>query len=127
MIKQPRYWLLLLSLMISQSAFALRCGPYVINEGMYKGEVYGKCGPATSVESHIETRGTGNIIQNQQFFGGQGNTFPNSGFGYGQNYTTQVGVVVEEWIYNFGSSRLQQYLRFENGKLIEIRNLSRGY
>ncbi len=113
--------------MISQSAFALRCGPYVINEGMYRGEVYGKCGQATSVERHIETRSTGNIIQNQQFFGNQGNSFPNSGFGYGQNYTTQVDVVVEEWIYNFGPSRLQQYLRFENGKLIEIRNLSRGY
>lgn len=127
MIKQSRYWFLLLSLMVSHSAFALRCGPYVINEGMYRGEVYGKCGPATSVESHIERRSIGNIVQNQQYYGGQRNAFPNSGFGYGQNYTEQVEIVIEEWIYNFGPSQLQQYLRFENGKLMEIRNLSRGY
>lgn len=94
---------------------------------MYKSDVYKKCGAASSVESHIERRSTGNIIQSQQYYGTQGNAYPNGGFGYGQNNTTQVEITVEEWIYNFGSSRLQQYLRFENGKLIEIRNLSRGY
>jgi hypothetical protein len=127
MIKQASYWLLLLSLMISQTALALRCGSYVINEGMYKAEVYSKCGQATSIDSHIETRSTGTLAQNQQYYGGQRNSFPNSSFGYGQNNTVQVDIIVDEWIYNFGPSRLQQYLRFENGKLMEIRNLSRGY
>ncbi|MEQ1528847.1 MAG: DUF2845 domain-containing protein, partial [Methylococcales bacterium] len=32
----------------------------------------------------------------------------------------------EEWVYNFGRSRLKQHLRFENGVLKEIRNLGRG-
>jgi hypothetical protein len=113
--------------MISQTAFALRCGSYVINEGMYKAEVYGKCGSATSVESHIERRSTGNMFQNQQYYGGQQNSYPNSSFGYGQNNMVEVDIIVDEWIYNFGPSNLQQYLRFENGKLMEIRNLSRGY
>ena len=117
------YALLLLSLLVSHNAFALRCGPYVINEGMYKSEVYGKCGAATSVESHIETRSTGSQI----YYGNQGNFPPNSGFVLGQNNYNQVEIVIEEWIYNFGPSNLQQYLRFENGKLIEIRNLDRGY
>jgi len=36
-------------------------------------------------------------------------------------------VNVEEWIYNFGPYRLQQYLLFENGRLIEIRDLGRGH
>lgn len=127
MLKQTSYWLLLLSLMVSPTAFALRCGAYVINEGMDKSEVYNKCGQATSVQSHIEKRGTGNTIQNQQYYRGQGNIYPNSRFGYGQNNYLEIDIVVEEWIYNFGSLRLQQYLRFENGTLIEIRNLSRGY
>ena len=127
MIKKTNYWLLLLGLLMSQTVFALRCGPYVINEGMFKEEVYGKCGRATSMSSHIEKRSTGNIVQNQQYFGRQGNAFPNSSFGYGQDYYVVVDVIVDEWIYNFGSSRIQQYLRFENGKLMEIRNLSRGY
>lgn len=127
MINQTRYGLLLLSLVVSQTAFALRCGSYVINEGMDRSEVYSKCGAATSVQSHIERRSTGNTTQNQQNFGGQGILYPNNSFSYGQNYSTQVEVTVEEWIYNFGSSQLQQYLRFENGRLMEIRNLSRGY
>jgi hypothetical protein len=127
MMKQTNCWLLLLSLMLSQNAFALRCGSYVINEGMYKGEVYGKCGQPSSIDSHIERRGFSNSVGNQQFYGGQRIAPPNSAFSYGQNNFTDTDVVIEEWIYNFGSSRLQQYLRFENGKLVEIRNLSRGY
>jgi hypothetical protein len=125
---QSKFWLLLLSLISSQSAFAaFRCGAYVIDEGMYKNEVFEKCGRATSVESHIERRSTGSTMQNQQFYGGQGNIYPNNGFNYGLNNSIQVEIIIEEWIYNFGSSRLQQYLRFENGRLIEIRDLNRGY
>ena len=127
MIKQTNFWLLLLCLTMSQTAFALRCGSFVINEGMHKAEVYGKCGRATYVDSHIERRGSGNMTQNQPFYGGQRNTYPNSGFAYGQNNYNEVEIIVEEWVYNFGSSRLQQYLRFENGRLMEIRNLERGY
>jgi hypothetical protein len=127
MIKPSRHWLLLLSLIISQPALALRCGAYVINEGMDKSEVYNKCGQATSVESHIETRSSGTFIQNQPYYGNQRNSYPNNNFSYGQSNVVQIEVVVEEWFYNFGSSRIQQSLRFENGKLMEIRNLGRGY
>lgn len=127
MIKPSRYWLLLLSLIISQPALALRCGSYVINEGMDKSEVYNKCGAATSIESHVETRSTGSFIQNQQYDGNQRNSYPNNNFSYGQSNVVQTEVFVEEWTYNFGSSRIQQFLRFENGKLMEIRNLGRGY
>jgi hypothetical protein len=35
-------------------------------------------------------------------------------------------IQIEEWVYNFGSSRLKQYLRFENGELKEIKSLGRG-
>jgi len=126
-MKQTCYWLLLLGLMVSQTALALRCGSYVINEGMYKGEVYGKCGPATYADSHLETRGYNNNIQNQQNFGGRKKLYPDSSFSYGQNDYAQIDIVVDEWVYNFGPSRLQQYLRFENGRLVEIRNLERGY
>lgn len=127
MTKQSLAWLFLLSLITSQSAFALRCGPYVINEGMFKGEVLGKCGRPVSVSSHIERRSNGNSVFNQQYYGNQRKLYPNSTFGFGQNYSVEIEVVVEEWIYNFGSSRIQQYLRFENGNLKEVRNLGRGY
>ncbi|MDP3009674.1 MAG: DUF2845 domain-containing protein [Methylococcales bacterium] len=126
-IKPSRYWLLLLSLIISQPALALRCGAYVINEGMDKSEVYHKCGSPTSVESHIEKRSSGHLIQNQQYYGNQKRAYPDSRFTYEQNNSTQIDVIIEEWTYNFGSSRIQQSLRFENGKLMGIRNLGRGY
>ena len=36
-------------------------------------------------------------------------------------------VKVETWIYNFGSMRFKQYLRFENDVLVEIKTLGRGH
>jgi hypothetical protein len=126
-IQPSSYWLLVFCLIISQPALALRCGAYVINEGMDKSEVYHKCGAATSIESHVETRSTGSFIQNQPYYGNQRNNYPNNNFSYGQSNVVQTEVIIEEWTYNFGSSRIQQYLRFENGKLMEIRNLGRGY
>jgi hypothetical protein len=127
MMKKSCAWLLFLGLISSQSAFALRCGSYGINEGMFKGEVFGKCGRPASVASHIERRSNGNSVFNQQYYGNQRQIYPNSSFGFGQNYSVETEVVIEEWIYNFGSSRIQQYLRFENGVLKEVRNLGRGY
>jgi hypothetical protein len=35
-------------------------------------------------------------------------------------------IQVEEWIYNFGRKRIKQLLRFENGILVEIKDLKRG-
>lgn len=46
---------------------------------------------------------------------------------YGQSNVIQTEAMAEEWSYNFGSSSIQQSLRFENGKLMEIRNLGCGY
>jgi hypothetical protein len=35
-------------------------------------------------------------------------------------------IQVEEWVYNFGRKRIKRLLRFENGILVEIRDLKRG-
>lgn len=72
-------------------------------------------------------KSSGNLIQNQQYYGNQRRAYPDSRFTYEQNNSVQTDVIIEEWIYNFGSSRIQQSLRFENGKLMDIRNLGRGY
>ena len=37
-----------------------------------------------------------------------------------------MDVAVETWIYNFGSARLMQQLRFENGVLVDVESLDRG-
>lgn len=35
-------------------------------------------------------------------------------------------VVIDEWVYNFGSTQLMPQLLFENGRLISIRSLGYG-
>ena len=48
---------------------------------------------------------------------------------HGRAYSTGafVDVSVETWVYNFGSTRLMQQLRFENSVLVEVIALDYGY
>lgn len=38
-----------------------------------------------------------------------------------------IEVVIDEWIYDFGRNRFIEYLTFEQGKLVSIRNGSYGH
>lgn len=112
-MKQSKLLFLSLCLIFSHSVFALRCGRTLVDVNDYKENVIEKCGEPESVESHIEKRGVSNLV-------GQSQNYPNGIVLY-----TEIEVVVEEWIYNFGRSQFKQYMRFENGKLTEIKDL--GY
>ena len=76
-----------------------------------------KCGEPESIETHIEIRGV------TDRFGARTRVSPETSINFGQQHWTEIEVVVEEWIYNFGRRRLQKYLRFENGRLTEIKDL----
>lgn len=115
--------LLGLCLFISQPVWALRCGHELIELGYTKQEVFDKCGDPESIDTHVERRATGSFIGSSQF---SNQAVPNSALNYGQQIYGEVDVVVDEWIYDFGRRRLQQYLRFENGRLRDIQTLSRG-
>ena len=39
----------------------------------------------------------------------------------------EIPIVIEEWIYNFGSNRFMTLLRFENGRLTTIETLEKGF
>lgn len=108
-MKHIQLSVLLLGLVISNAAFALRCGHSVIDLGNRKNEVYDKCGEPASIETRKKL--VGRTIQNS-----------NRTLGL-QEYEE---IEIEEWIYDFGPRRLKQYLRFENGRLREIKNLGRG-
>lgn len=103
-------WVLVLSLCCLNTAYAMRCGHNLVIEGDYKNEVIARCGQPDSIESHTEV--VSRTIR-----------FPYRTLDL-QEY---VEIQVEEWIYNLGPSRFQQYLRFENGILIEVKSLGRGY
>jgi len=126
-MKQAFLLSLLSFLLFSTPAFAFRCQHSVIQLGDYKADVYELCGEPDSVERHIERRAAQNFSDGTQYFYNRGRKLPNGSINYGQGQYREIEVSVEEWVYNFGHSKLRKYLRFENGELTEIRNLGRGH
>lgn len=126
-MKSANAYILLLCLFFSDGALALRCGHSLVDIGDYKGEVYDKCGEPESVSRRIERRGIRRNVHTDQYFPNGRRIYPRSALGFEQEHYAEIEILVEEWIYNFGSSRFQQYLRFENGRLKEIKNLGRGH
>lgn len=109
-MKRSWTWVLVLSLCSFNAAYAMRCKHEVIMLGYSKSDVRARCGEPESVEAR--TAIVGNTLH-----------YPRRTLDI-QQYEE---IRIEEWIYNFGPYRLQQYLLFENGRLIEIRNLGRGH
>lgn len=110
-MKKITIGVLVLSLYSFNAAYAFKCGHKLIQEGDNRAEIFELCGAPDSVETHFDVvsrrlRSTFSP-QDYQEIGG--------------------GVEEEEWTYNLGRRRLQQYLRFENGVLKEIKSLGRGY
>ncbi len=114
-------WFIFLALLLAmQPALALRCGRELVIKGDYKADVIDKCGEPDHVETRYEHRGYANNaeITNYGAFNRRG--FPANRFNYGQQNYRDVEVEIEEWVYNFGSTRLRKVLRFENGRLTDV-------
>jgi Protein of unknown function (DUF2845) len=119
-------WILFtLILLFSTPLLALRCGHSLVQPGDRKSYVYEICGEPDYVDSHFERRGNENYADVTQNNFGQNRRFPNNSFNFGQSHYQDVEVLVEEWVYDFGSARLRKLLRFENGRLIEVENLGK--
>ena len=102
-------------------AQAFRCNSWVIDPGLHKAEVLGKCGRPASQDQRTEYRvqrvreavwtrpaGGGPAVQSAV------------------EVERHVPVQIEEWVYNFGPHQFMQALRFENGRLVEVRDLGYG-
>lgn len=88
-------------------AHAMRCGNLLVMEGDHMFAVLQKCGPPQYRDERVEYRGIrlkGTGLEQDQF----------------------EAVKVEEWLYNFGPHLFMQQLRFENGRLIQIKSLGYG-
>ncbi|NOT10756.1 MAG: DUF2845 domain-containing protein [Methylococcaceae bacterium] len=109
-MKYRTTWILILSFCLSNVALAMRCGRDLVELGYSKVDVLRRCGDPESVETRSKLVGS-------TFH------FPHRTIDIQEFNEIQV----EEWIYNFGPSRLRQYLRFENGELKEIKTLGRGH
>jgi Protein of unknown function (DUF2845) len=96
---------------VPQTAWAFRCGTRLVSEGDTAGQVRAKCGPPTEVSRRY--------IQRAPVFWRNG--YPIRLWG------GDLGVPVETWIYNLGSTRLMRQLRLEDGVVVEIDTLGYGY
>jgi hypothetical protein len=108
-MKYGSLWVLILSLFFVNDASAIRCGHHLVDLGDHIDDVLARCGEPQSVSRRTKVVGSTfhhprRTLDIQEF----------------------EEIQIEEWVYNFGSSRLKQYLRFENGELKEIKSLGRG-
>lgn len=106
-------------LLVSDAAWALRCGSRLVVEGMHELQVVAICGDPVS------TRQLGHVLRPyiiKQPVGisvahGMRHTYG----GYHQELD------VKEMLFNFGPHKLMRLIRFEGGRLTEIRTAGYGY
>jgi hypothetical protein len=107
--------IILVGILISASpVWGLRCHSRLVTTGDSKFEVVAKCGEPTWIETWHESAFTRQAVLLSKLG-------PLADFGL-----TEI-IEVEEWTYNFGPHRLIYYLRFENGRLQEIKTGWYGY
>jgi hypothetical protein len=92
-------------------ADAFRCGTKLASEGDSVGAVVAKCGQPTEVVNKTILRPAVIWRDGRPWQVGDG----------------QVEVTVEIWTYNLGPGKLMRRLRFEDGTLVEVDTLGRGY
>jgi len=89
--------LLVLLCLVSTPALALRCGNQLVNEGMTRYEVRKRCGDPDDSYLRYETHYRRNA----------------------HDESVAYDVEIDEWIYDFGSNRLDRRLIFINGRLFK--------
>lgn len=86
-------------------AAAMRCGSQLVTIGDHAAEVLAKCGEPLTVDRWELLRQTSGFFR----------------------FKSWEQVVVEEWVYNQGSSRFMRVLRFENGRLVSEETAGKGF
>jgi hypothetical protein len=117
------YFLIIFSLVFVSStevfAIGLRCGSRLITVGDTKSKVISECGVPDYTEEWEEEL----ILRDFH-----SPVYPRDDYEQGREpFLVKTFVKIEEWYYNFGSTRLIHYLRFRNGKLTKITIGERGY
>lgn len=115
-------FVLILMLAFSSPLLALRCGRSLVDLGDYKYDVVERCGDPDFVDSHYEKRGQVNRADISRYNFNNQRYFPDSSVNFGQNNYGEIEILVEEWFYDFGNERFRKILRFENGRLVNIKN-----
>ena len=118
---------LVTALFSAASAFAFQCDGKVVTVGDTKFDVLSKCGEPSHVDSWLENRVQRDFYRRIDPETGSGLERELEPEFYREPLFVEEYVTVEEWVYNFGSTRFIRYLRFENNRLIRIRIGDYGY
>jgi len=112
--------MILVGLLLSESAHAFRCGSKLVRDGMHEQQVIAICGQPTSVR-HIgyAVRAFDYRLYRPH---GSDTLYRHPGFG-----TLATDVVVTEYVYNFGPRKLMRRLVFEGSVLVTIESIGYGY
>ncbi|UCH80491.1 MAG: DUF2845 domain-containing protein [Nitrospiraceae bacterium] len=111
--------LVILILLISSTAFALRCGSDLILKGDRKIEVLKACGESEFREEWEEETVTHITGETDEL---RGDLIIGRETNIGKSHVNHL----EKWTYNFGSNRFIQYLTFLNGRLRKIEDGPKG-
>ena len=110
---------LLILLLMSDSAWALRCGSRLIKEGMVESQVIELCGQPESI------RQLGNVLRPYIVKRPAGGT--------GLHSTRRVyggfhqELAITEMLFNFGPHKLMRVIRFEGGRLTSVETAGYGH
>jgi hypothetical protein len=109
--RRSAYLLLALLVVAIGPAHAdFRCGVRIVDAGSQMFEVLDACGEPVQVTRSSFLRPSVVWVGGRAYLGDE-----------------LVSVAVEIWVYNFGSQRLMQQLRFEDGVLVDVVALEKGH
>lgn len=94
-------------------AHALYCGNGLVNEGQQKFEVLQKCGEPAFADSRVV------YVPSPGWPPRPPGASPYGHYGYGA--PASIPVVIDEWVYNFGPTKMMPRLVFRDGVLWTIR------
>ena len=112
--------LLVIVLLLPNTASAFRCGTKLVKDGMHEAEVIAICGNPTTV------RRLGYAIRSADIRDRRYNS-PGWTFSRGGYYSYPVEVMVTEYVYNLGPRKFMRRVVFEGGFVVSIERLGRGY
>ena len=112
--------LLVLGMLLPETAAAFRCGSKLVRDGMHEVEVIAICGEPT-FKKHL-----GYAIRNVNIREYRA-TVPGWTITRAPGYYYPAEVMVTEYVYNLGPRKLMRRLVFEGSVLVSIETLGRGY
>lgn len=111
--------LLIFATVLAAPAQAFRCGNRIVTEGDDIAHVAHVCGEPDSVQHWTEVR-LRPIYYHER-------VTPHFERRHRSHFALPVEIHLEQWTYNLGARRFMRVLRFENGRLVDIRATRYGY